>query len=109
MDVNEVAPESRQRKPQLTIDEKCEILLMKKDGIPVKEIAQHFQRGIQTIRDVLNKWREEKTVKRKVGTGFVRKTSAEQDTQLIQFAKLRRFHTNQQIINALELNISRTT
>ncbi|RWS18137.1 transposable element Tcb1 transposase-like protein, partial [Leptotrombidium deliense] len=71
------------------------------------EIAREFSRGVECIRKVLNRWELEATNERKHGTGLKRKTTVQEEQQIRDYAKSHKKDTKQQIINTLELNISK--
>ncbi|RWS20631.1 hypothetical protein B4U80_08243 [Leptotrombidium deliense] len=105
----EISQNSENRRPQLSEDDKCKIVLMSSHGFSNAEIGREFDRTRHCIANVINKWFSQRTIKRKVGSGFNRKTSAEQDQQIRDYAETHKKDTEQQILNALDFNISKTT
>ncbi|RWS23712.1 hypothetical protein B4U80_13334 [Leptotrombidium deliense] len=100
---------SENRRQQLTADEKCNILIMNERGTSITNIANEFRRDIKTIRNVINNWFERGTNKRKVGSGRRRKTTQEEDAQLIRYSQLHNFQKRQEVLNATNVEISKAT
>ncbi|RWS11285.1 uncharacterized protein B4U80_14715, partial [Leptotrombidium deliense] len=79
------------RRKQLTIDEKAKILVLNAQGKTEHQIALEIGRNRSTVSRVIARWRNSQTIKRKHGTGLVRKTTPEQDNDIVTYALNNRF------------------
>ena len=52
-----------------------------------RDVAARFHIGKSTVSDMYKRWREERTVKRKRGSGRPRKTTNRQDRLLVRLVK----------------------
>ncbi|RWS21439.1 hypothetical protein B4U80_11855 [Leptotrombidium deliense] len=103
------AQQQQIRRKQLTIDEKARILLLDTEGLSCYQIAQQFNRSHKTILKILNRWRNNETIQRKRGTGLKRKTTPEEDEQIVAYSLLHRFKIIEFIKNEQAPHLSRRT
>jgi transposase len=73
------------------------------------EVGRAFDCNYKTVKYWVNRWEGEGTVLRKVGSGFNRSTTAEDDENIIYTAVDKREMTNENIARECDLDISGKT
>ncbi|RWS21287.1 hypothetical protein B4U80_14163 [Leptotrombidium deliense] len=108
MNDNLLQPLNETRK-QLTLNEKVQILLLKERGMTEAQIAHQFNRNQSTIHRIISCWRNTENIQRKHGTGVVRKTTAEQDNNIVDYAMNHRFEIIETVRNVTAPHVSNAT
>ncbi len=72
--------------PQMKIDEKVLMISLYNECHNYREVGRAFNRDKYTVKKWINRWELEGTVLRKVGLGFNRSTTAEEDENIIYTA-----------------------
>lgn len=96
-------------KKQLSEFEKGQAVAWSQSNISKKEIAKRLNRSPNCIRKLLKKYNATGTSSRKFGSGRKRKTSSQDDRQIIRLLQKNRFITSKSILKELPLNISHST
>jgi transposase len=92
-----------------TIDQKVLIISLYNQLNNYSEVGRAFDCNYKTVKYWVNRWEGEGTVLRKVGSGFNRSTTAEDDENIIYTAVDKREMTNENIARECDLDISGKT
>ncbi len=95
--------------PQIKIDEKVLMISLYNRCHNYREVGRAFNRDKNTVKKWINTWELEGTVLRKVGSGFNRSTTAEEDENIIYTAVENRKINVEDIARECDLEISGIT